>query len=147
VKDTQAESARLRCRHIQMLCVALVVIVLASLLEVHSDQRVALSCLPGWPLPEICLSRKIFGVTCPGCGLTRSFIYLAHGDLSASWNVHRVGWLLALSVVLQLPYRIFALWTGNYVPLGTTVPRLFGSLLILLLFVNWLVNVVLQNLH
>lgn len=130
-----------------MLCVASAVVVLACLFEVHSDQRVALACLPGWPLPEMCLSRSAFGVSCPGCGLTRSFVYLAHGDWTASWTMHRLGWLLALAVVLQLPYRAWALCVKDKAPLGKAVPKFFGSLLIALLLVNWLMNAISQYLN
>jgi len=129
-------------RHREMLIIAAAVIVLAFLLEVHSDQRVAFSVLPQCPLPETCPSRTLLHVECPGCGLTRSFVYLAHGDWRASWNIHRVGWFLALAVVVQIPYRLVALRSRDGLPLGTSVPKLFGTLLVVLLIVNWLINLV-----
>jgi hypothetical protein len=129
-------------RHREMLWVTAIVIVLSCLLEVHADQRVALSFLPAWPFPETCMSRKLFHVSCPGCGLTRSFIYLAHGDWMASWNMHRLGWLLALAVVAQIPYRIYALASGRPAPLGKSAPKAFGMLLITLLIVNWVANMI-----
>jgi hypothetical protein len=127
-----------RKRHRQMLAIAGAVVVLSLALEVVAGQRVAFRFLPHWPLPPSCLSRTLFGVSCPGCGLTRSFIYLAHGDLQASWQAHHLGWLLALAVVLQFPYRLAALLRNQDQPLGRHVPRIFSGTLILLLFVNWL---------
>jgi hypothetical protein len=140
-------SGRAMRRHREMLGLATLVIVLSWLLEVHSDQRVAIGFLPAWPLPETCMSRSLFHVSCPGCGLTRSFVYLAHADWKASWNMHRLGWLLAVAVVAQIPYRIFALATGQPAPLGKSAPRAFGMLLITLLIVNWVANMIsaLQN--
>ena len=135
-------AARQLQRHREMLVAAAAVVVLAFLLEVHSDQRVAFSSLPGWPLPETCPARSLLHIECPGCGLTRSFIHLAHGDWRASWNVHRVGWFLALAVVLQIPYRLVALRSSSGLPLGTSFPKLFGTLLIVLLLVNWLINLI-----
>jgi len=123
-----------------MLLISLAVISLAGLLEVRSDQRVFVHGFPACPLPEMCMSRTWLGLECPGCGLTRSFVHLAHGDLSASWRLHRLGWLLALAVVAQLPYRLVALATGKSAPLGTTFPRLCAWTLVVLLLVNWLVN-------
>ncbi len=140
--ENQIVRARSLRRHREMLVIAAIVIVLAFLMEVHSDQRVAFSVLPRWPLPETCPARSLLHVECPGCGLTRSFIYLAHGEWRASWNVHRVGWFLALAVVLQIPYRLIALRSQSGVPLGTSFPKLFGTLLIVLLFVNWLINLI-----
>ena len=132
-----------RCRrHREMLVISLAVVGLAFLLEVHADQRVAFRFLPDWPLPETCPSRTIFHFNCPGCGLTRSFVHLAHGDWRASWNIHHVGMLLALAVVLQIPYRVVALRAPSAAPLGTSFPKYFGSLLIVRLFVNWLMNLI-----
>ena len=142
-------------RHREVLGVALVVVVLSCLLEVGSDQRVALGFLPDYPLPETCMSRRLFKIECPGCGLTRSFVHLAHGEWAASWNVHHVGWLLALVVVFQIPYRIFALATRHApsqsascarqsAPLGTSVPKFVGTLLVVLLIVNWIANAFVQ---
>ena len=43
------------------------------------------------PLPELCLMRRLASVDCPGCGLTRCFISLAHGDLPAAWSYNPAG--------------------------------------------------------
>ncbi|MEK6261049.1 MAG: DUF2752 domain-containing protein [Planctomycetota bacterium] len=88
---------------------AAAIVVLACLLTVRDDQRVALRPLPNVALPESCPSKIYFGIDCPGCGLTRSFIHLAAGNLAASFATHRVGWLLALAVLGQFPYRWFVL--------------------------------------
>lgn len=127
-------------RHRDVLLISLAVVALAFLLEVRTDQRVFLRGFPELPLPEMCLSRSWLHVECPGCGLTRSFVYLAHGHWSESWHVHRFGWLLALTVAAQIPYRLVALRTGNAAPLGTTFPRIFGWTLIALLAINWLMK-------
>ena len=58
---------------------------------------------------------------------------VALGSLRDASGSYEVGWLLALLVVLQIPYRLFALWTGNYAPLGPSAPRRFGTLPIALL--------------
>jgi hypothetical protein len=140
VSDVSSGTASRVQRHRQMLAVAGAVVVLAFLLEVHPDQRVAFRLFPSWPLPETCPSRSLFHIECPGCGLTRSFVHLAHGDWTKSLAIHRVGWLLALAVVLQFPYRLCALRSQDGAPLGSTVPRLFGCLLIFALIANWMVK-------
>lgn len=40
------------------------------------------------PQREVCWSRIVLGQPCPGCGLTRSFVATARGDLerAAAWN-------------------------------------------------------------
>lgn len=62
------------------------------------------------PLPEICMLRRMTGHSCPGCGLTRCFISLAHGDVASAWSFNPAGlWLFAI-VAAQLPWRTYQLW-------------------------------------
>ncbi len=35
-----------------------------------------------------CLTKKYFGVDCPGCGLQRSIAFLIKGDFSAAWDMY-----------------------------------------------------------
>jgi hypothetical protein len=125
-------------RHRQMLAIAAAILVLSLLLKVGSDDHAAFAFLPAWPIPSSCPSQTIFGVDCPGCGLTRSFIHLAHGDWQLAFSKHRLGWLLALAVVLQLPYRLAGLLGRNRLPLGKRFPKFFGIALIVALIGNWL---------
>jgi Protein of unknown function (DUF2752) len=125
-----------------MLVVCLVVVAAAFLLQVRSDDRVAPRMFSNLPLPPTCMSQQIFGIKCPGCGLTRSFVDLAHGDWACAWTHHRLGWLLALAVLLQIPYRIVALRHQEMMPLGFWLPRAFGYVLIAALVGNWLLEMV-----
>lgn len=104
------------------------------------DQRVILPWIPNWPLPSACYSKSQFHVDCPGCGLTRSFIHLAHGRVSESLALNRIGWLMALAVLLQIPYRTAAVLGRRTDPLGKRFPQLFGTMLIVLLIANWAIN-------
>jgi Protein of unknown function (DUF2752) len=140
VSDSPSPNAWTWRRHREMLWVAAVVVVLAAILEVLPSGRVALSFFPEYPLPESCLSKSWMGVECPGCGLTRSFVHLAHGRLGDSLAVHRVGWVLALSLLGQFPYRWLALKTQSGQPFGKKFPHYFANFLIALLIGNWLFN-------
>lgn len=128
---------RLAGQHRAILAVSLGVVAAAFLLRVRPDQRVELLFLPGWPLPETCQSRALLGWECPGCGLTRSFVHLAHGEWPTSLRVHRLGWLLALAVVLQVPYRLIALRSATGLPLGERAPWAICWTLVALLVANW----------
>lgn len=114
------------------------VIVLSFLLEVVSGDRVAFRGLPQYPLPETCMSKMWFGCECPGCGLTRSFIRLARGDWHGSLQMHRFGWLLALAVLTQIPYRLLAIrgLQRHYFP--HPIPTIFSWSLIAILVGNWI---------
>ncbi|MEO7716422.1 MAG: DUF2752 domain-containing protein [Capsulimonas sp.] len=44
-------------------------------------------------LPSICPFYYLTGLPCPGCGLTRAFVLIGHGDLRQSLALHPLGWL------------------------------------------------------
>ena len=136
------DDVHLMRRHREMLVLACVIIVLSFVLIVRSDDHAAFALLPNWPIPSTCPSQTIFGVDCPGCGLTRSFIFLAHGDWHSAFVRNRVGWLLALAVIVQIPYRLFALLGRDRQPLGRRIPQVFGYVLIAALIGNWVLHLV-----
>lgn len=136
-EDDAPDRPARRRRHIEMLIVAVVVVVGAFVLRVRPDRRVEVRFVPGLPLPETCLSRSLFGVTCPGCGLTRSVVALAQGDGATSWAMHRLGWLMAVSILAQFPYRLYCLAAGDCGPALRKACVAFGWLLIVLLVGNW----------
>lgn len=51
--------------------------------------------------PVLCPFRQITGLPCPGCGLTRSWVYAAHGWWRESFLAHPFG-PFALGLVLVL---------------------------------------------
>lgn len=72
------------------------------------------------PVPETCMTRRILGISCPGCGLTRSFVHLARGDVFTALTLNPMGPVLFLMCLLQIPYRVveyLGLWTTS--PLWT----------------------------
>lgn len=91
------------------LFLAALTIGLAALLQTRGPVQVVLPGLD-FPLPDSCTSRRMLGVDCPGCGLTRSFVRLAHGDPLGAWAFHPVGPLLFAFIAAQIPYRLWQLW-------------------------------------
>ncbi|MFN3189609.1 MAG: DUF2752 domain-containing protein [Aureliella sp.] len=87
---------------------ALLVLIGALMLEVRGGDLVALVGTD-FTMPETCSLRGRFGIDCPGCGLTRSFIYIAHGDFRSAWTLHWVAPIIFAYVLIQLP---IALWYG-----------------------------------
>jgi hypothetical protein len=143
--DAQKALRRQRERHWTVLVMSTLIVTIACSLSVVGTDRVAIAALPGILLPPTCVSWNLFGIRCPGCGLTRSFVYLAHGDWSAAWQMHRLGWLLFAVLLAQFPYRILALCRPGRPPLGALLPKLVGYLLIGCLLVNWLAEVLLKS--
>ena len=60
----------------------------------------------------LCVFRYLTGLPCPGCGLTRSFSCILHGDFSRGYDYHPFGYVLlplfvmaALTVFLPASFR------------------------------------------
>ncbi len=50
--------------------------------------------------------KREYGIDCPGYGLTRCFLAMAHNRMAAAWHYHPVGGMLFGAVVAQIPYRL-----------------------------------------
>lgn len=48
----------------------------------------------------LCLFRRITGLACPGCGLTRAFVALFQGDFTAAITFHPMAPLLAVEAAI-----------------------------------------------
>ena len=117
---------------------------LAAVLHLTAQGRLVLPLLDRYPLPVACLTRTLFHMDCPGCGLTRSFVATAHGDFAQAFASHRLGPLLFALVFLQLPIRAYALvrrippdrlfrWRHRHLLLWAVVVALFA---------NWVLNLI-----
>ncbi len=44
----------------------------------------------------VCYFRNITGIPCPGCGMTRSFLYILQGEFAKAWQMHpfAYGWIV-----------------------------------------------------
>lgn len=83
--------------------------VLTAFLLVPGAERVAVL---GWEIPEVCAIKRFTGYPCPGCGLTRSWVYLAHGDWRTALSMNVLGPILFLTAVLQIPLRSYRIVRG-----------------------------------
>ena len=83
---------------------ALAVMLASLLLRVDREGQVVVPLLR-MTVPMSCSFRRLVGHDCPGCGLTRSFISLAHGHWQAAWQYNPAGPLWFGLVLSQLPYR------------------------------------------
>ncbi len=94
--------------HLLILLIAASILVMSFLMRAEGDRWVF---LPGavFPLPDGCLSRRLLGWDCPGCGLTRSFIQMSHGDWGKALQFNYAGPIVYLFTVFQLPWQSFQL--------------------------------------
>jgi hypothetical protein len=45
------------------------------------------------PRFSLCLFKNLFGFSCPGCGMGRSFIFLGHGQISNAFYMNPISFL------------------------------------------------------
>ena len=127
--------------HAVFFWLALSVIGLSFLMQVPGQTAVY---LPGasFALPELCAAKRVFGVPCPGCGLTRSFISISHGQFAKAWGLNPASLLLYPFVFVQIPWNAMQYWLirkrgyGVYVPYIHFLPISIAMLLLL----QWLIK-------
>lgn len=79
----------------------------ASAWLVLVGDRVALP--GGGELSGLCWFRRVVGLDCPFCGMTRSFVALAHGELAAALRFHPAGPLLFAAMLVAVVAVVVAL--------------------------------------
>jgi len=131
--------------HACWLAGALGVLLAAGLLHLGGDGGTISAPWVG-RLPELCTFKAQTGISCPGCGLTRSFVALARGDLSTAWRFNPVGLLLFGLLLYQIPYRLVAivltirgirLWNPSARTTGWTVGLIAAALLVQWVWRMW----------
>ena len=72
-------------------------------------------------IPDLCLFKRMVGVGCPGCGLTRSVAATAHWQLGETFQLHLFGPFVLIAAILfwaSLLFRFRIPWDekrGTYV--------------------------------
>ena len=91
------------------LCGSVAVVAAAAVLQFEPPDQIVIPLI-NYPLPQSCWTRRWLGFNCPGCGLTRSFVLAAHGELGQAFRMHPIGTLLFAFLVLQIPVRLYQAW-------------------------------------
>ena len=86
-----------------------------------------------------CLLDHLFGIKCAFCGMTRSFTAITDGDIAAAFEYHRLGPVLFFFIVLQIPYRIWAISPKKISERVTRVHAGLAAFVLTAIFVNWLI--------
>jgi hypothetical protein len=106
--DPQAALAAWRRRRLRHHATALVlsagVLIAALALEVRNESEIVASGVD-LAVPAACYWQRLLKTDCPGCGMTRSIVSMASGDVRAAWGFNAAGPLLFLVLLYQVPYR------------------------------------------
>jgi len=136
-----------RKNQIWILCSVLVILGMSIIFSVREDGSIYLPLKTAPPIPQTCMMKHLFKIDCPACGLTRSIINYSHGNFYEGWRYHRVGILIYLLIILQIPYRTYVLITGKSVAffVDSRFIQILSYSLIFLFVLNWIFNLITEN--
>lgn len=100
----------------------------------------ALPLLPH--IPHICLARTLFGIPCPGCGITHSLLAVEHFNFAVAWRSNPSGLVFASGFLFQLAARPIALWFPST---GESVCRLSRTIsggVVACIFAVWILRLI-----
>jgi hypothetical protein len=143
---------RRRTEHLWILALAAAAVMGSFLLTPEDNRRLSLT-LPCYSshvlLPETCMSRIVLGVSCPGCGLTRSFVAIAHGQFWHAFLFNPMGPFLFVLCCLQIPYRIGAyLDLQQFRPLREQLANRADMIIWIVsggLMISWIARIILEE--
>jgi hypothetical protein len=81
--------------------------------------------------PVICPFRLATGLPCPGCGLTRSWVYIAHGHFGEALRANPFGYLAMAAAMTLLAVVAMAALRGRPIPSLSPVVRSRPFLIVL----------------
>ena len=92
--------------------------------------------------PVVCGFRALFGIPCPGCGLTRCLAALCRGDLVAAFRVHPAGpiFLAYLGALWTTAWLSYALRGDLRSPLGRAIPGWVHLAIVGSMMIVWVVR-------
>lgn len=140
IKPTPAQAGFHWQSHVVLLAMSVCIVALAYLLVIVPDERIAFRGFEDRPFPHTCTMRSLFGIACPGCGLTRGTILLAQGRFLEAQSMHRLTWLFAALILGQIPYRLWCLHRRESAPSGRRWPILILWTVIAVTLGNWLLG-------
>lgn len=73
--------------------------------------------------PPLCPLQNMWGIPCPGCGLTRATVALAQGDVARALHLHPLVWLMLPIVVAYVGEDVWRYLTGKRLVLLSRVPN------------------------
>ena len=98
---------------------------------------------PSRPLPiDLCLLKRLTGLSCPTCGLTRAVCSVLQGDWAASLGFHPAGILVVFSLVGWVTWMSLEAWRGQvlWVSGRKTLAKLAGAAIAVTSIAAWMMQ-------
>lgn len=94
----------------------------------------------GLQIPPTCLYKLMNGFPCPGCGLTRCFVSISHGNFANAFAYHKVGILLYFVILFDIFLRLYLIKKGKecFTKTIKLLVWLPGFLCMITIGINWI---------
>jgi len=89
------------------------------------------------PLKKVCFFKRLTNLDCPFCGLSRSIVSFAHGDLTSALSYHLLGPCIAVFMSGTIITIIYATQNRLTPVVEGKIFRYLCTLIALLCFVFW----------
>ena len=139
-RDEWAKYQRSEIRlHLLFFAMAAIVLLMSVLMTSQGNREVI---LPGFSsaMPDTCMSRRLLGIDCPGCGMTRAFISISHGQLSRAWQFNPASFVVYLFVAVQIPWHAIQIWRlkNNRRPFQWGYIYMLPIMVVVVITTNWI---------
>jgi hypothetical protein len=91
--------------------------------------------------PTVCPFRRLTGLPCPGCGLTRSWVAFAHGDVGDAFGYN---WFGPITFVMAAVFVVAVATTWWRPDAAEPIRRLFWNRLVLIGVGIWVTYAVIR---
>ena len=99
-------------------------------------------------VPSVCMIKNVSGYPCPACGISRSIVYLLHGEVSQAFMTNPLGFLglgmlLVFTVLQIIDIRNKKTWSSSlirYLEVFLMKRAVIITFALLMIF-NWLWNI------
>lgn len=143
--STSQHKSTLRLSYIWVCVVAGIFLIALTLKPVADTGAVVSIAGTSILLPDLCQFKRMFGRDCPGCGMTRSFMYIARFQPNKAWSIQPVGTLLAIFLAATVPHRIWQIHQLRRGSIIRSTTRLEASIVVALAalaYLRWFWGVV-----
>jgi len=91
-------------------------------------------------IPHFCLSERLFGIPCPGCGMTGALIAIPSGRLAISYQ-HNPGAIpFFMLCLVQIPLRTLSIAGRSGARRLTLVSRNLGNAVLVVVLIVWVLR-------
>lgn len=87
-----------------------------------------------------CFYRDHFGITCPSCGLTRSFISIENFRFSDAFRYNRVGIFIYILFLLTFIFNLMGIFKLKIVGFVGKIVAVYATVVSIVLVMSWLVD-------